>query len=149
MSMYAIQDTTLTALGDAVRNKVMGTTELPITLYPKTVLSFLGTYPFEFPAYVKKIKITGKLEHDYTNSHSKLKGLGVAPIKTSSKANVINDNNFVIVVDEVKGYEYGTNYDTDFEITIDNNAFTFVAPTNENNTPVAYLTYTAIGLDEM
>lgn len=146
--LYSIQDTTLTALGDAIRNKVMGTTELPVSLYPKTVLSFLGTYPFEFPAYVKKIKITGKLEHNYTTYHTKLKGLGVAPIKSGSKDNVINDKNFVIVVDEVNGYEYGTNYDTDFEIIIDSNVFTFTAPTGENATPEAYLTYTAIGLDE-
>ena len=148
MAMYAIKDTTLTAFGDAIRYKTNGISELPVSVYPKTTLSFMGTYPFEFPAYVKKIKITGKLEHDYTTYHTKLKGLGVAPIKSGAKDTVLNNEGFVIVVDEVSGYEYGTNYDTDFEIIIDSNVFTFVAPTNENATPVAYLSYTAIGLDE-
>ena len=60
MSMYAIQDTTLTALGDAVRNKVNGTSELPMPISKENVEA--GPYNLEvieFPSFVKTIKVVG------------------------------------------------------------------------------------------
>lgn len=148
MATYTVQDTTMTALGDAVRNKVMGTTEQPVTSYPKTVLSFLGTYPFEFPAYVKKIKITGKLEHESKATYSSLKGLGIVPFIAGNTTDARLSEDFIIVIEETRGNFTLGHYESDFEIIIDSNAFTFVTATSNNANPTAYLSYTAIGLDE-
>lgn len=148
-NMYAIKEETLTSIGDAIRNKEIGTTELPIIEYPKTALSFLGTYPFEFPVYVKKIKITGKLEHENSSTtFSSLKGLGIVPFKVSSASDARLSEDFIIVIEETRGNFTPGHYESDFEIIIDSNVFSFVAATDNNANPTAYLTFTAVGLDE-
>lgn len=145
--LYAIKDSTLTALGDAVRNKVMGTTELPILECPKTYMSYMGTYIYEMPSFVRKTKIVGKLERPLDDYHTKLKGLGMVPWRTGSVSNARSAEDFVVLVEEVNGYDMAQNYDCDFEITIDSNVFTLLAVSGENATPETHFSFTAIGLD--
>ena len=63
MSMYAIQDTTLTSLGDAVRNKIISQSELPYVKETVEIssssLDLVGVnyFPYRFNRGVKKIKI--------------------------------------------------------------------------------------------
>ena len=79
MAMYAIKDTTLTALGDAVRSKTNG----PLPIISQTDYKPIDSskvYKVEMPSYVKRIRFIGTGKYGAkVHSDSNLLGLGVAP----------------------------------------------------------------------
>lgn len=156
MSMYAIKDTTLTALGDAVRSKTIGTTELPIVSVENKFINYNKSFPFQLPSFVKKTKLIGSV--DYSGgplSNNGLQGLGVsAGIYGDYDDTTIRGAENYIVINEglpfnPNGYEgVASDYNFTFEIVIEGNAGAFVATKLSSSPKEFHLTYTAIGLDE-
>lgn len=147
--MYAIKGSTLTALGDAVRNKVIGDSE-PIITIPEQSILYNKTYTFqEFPDFVKKIKVlgTGKYSIIWDGNANGYHGVGIAPGVYTTPASARRAEGFTVVYT----FDMDTIYDGtyfDFEAIVEGNSFTIVVPDNASG-PTGYrLTYTAIGLDE-
>lgn len=154
--LYSISDTTLTALGDAVRNKTIGITELPILEVVNQGMTYnVSNRSFELPSLVKKTKIIGSVDYTLMGvsvSTNGLQGLGVAPNVIASSSIARDDENFIIINEGV-GYDEATgqptvNYNFDFEIVIEGNSGTFACTQNNSSPDGFYLSYIAIGLDE-
>lgn len=69
MGMYAIKDTTLTALGDAIRDKVIGTSEYHYVSDEVIIPSSGATPIFEYNFKCSKIKLIVDISSDYTYSN--------------------------------------------------------------------------------
>lgn len=156
---YSIKDTTLTALGDAVRSKVIGTSELPTAYVEKEFVRSRKVYSYNLmPDYVKKVKIIGVIDYSkiwgnretFPSGSGGTQGLGVVPgVFTSTDYNkIISDENYKVVWDG-----YPSNIDdcpirVEFETFIEGNTWTFVATKQASNSTEFEITYTAYGLDE-
>lgn len=85
--LYSIQDTTLTALGDAIRSKVIGTSELPYVseiITTTEIHSSERIHPYEFPISVKKIKLIINLESEFPYNNVYLPLIYYTPRYTTS-----------------------------------------------------------------
>ena len=147
MSMYAIQDTTLTALGDAVRNKVNGTSELPMPISKENVQS--NPYRLEvieFPAFVKTVKVVGHVyDVDISNLNPQgiLHNLAYASGVYTRDSDLRQASDFTAINPNWAGVGY------DFEITVKSYALTFTTELGYNSWQKTFVyDYTAIGLDE-
>lgn len=145
--MYAIKDTTLTALGDAVRNRVIGTSELPILTIDKLSMDCKKAYPNEL-VNVKKVKITGTIDFTGKNVSRGAQGLGIATGKYSASQYTPARNNSTILIPPIAGGEPLNASIVEFETIIEGNQWTFVLSTLDERLAVFDLNYTAIGLDE-
>lgn len=141
--MYAIKATTLTALGDAVRTKLNGTSEVPADIVVSNKqIYYRYTSVVSFADSIKKIKVIGHVE--WAGSASPLRDLRVVAGNYSRTSYIpYVDQNTVVVKDD------GTLTTYDFEIVLDGNEFTFYTyPTDNNSARHIKLSYTAIGLDK-
>ena len=155
--MYGIKTSTLTALGDAIRSKINGTTEIPILEVVNKGMTYnVSNRSFQLPDFVRKTKIVGSVDYpSYTGTsvpQSGLQGLGIAPEAYPSTSSARDDKNFMIINEGVgSGEATGqptVNYNFDFEIIIESNQGTFACTKNDSTPGNFSLTYTAIGLDE-
>lgn len=154
--MYAIKDTTLTALGDAVRNKVIGTSELPIITVENQYINYNQSYPFQLPDFVKKTKIIGSVAYGIQAiTLYGLQGLGVsAGVYGKYDYDDVREAENYIVINEglpfnKDGYEGAcSDYNFTFEIVIEGNVGAFVNTQFTSSPTLFRLTYTAVGLDE-
>lgn len=149
MATYTVQDTTMQALGDAVRSKVIGTTEQPISTISEQYISYNKAYSFEFPTYVKKIKIvgTGRYTMVWDGNANGYQGVGIAPGIYINEHETRRAEGYIVAYT----FDMDTIYDEkyfDFEAMVEGNSFTLVASIASSNSTSYYLTYTAIGLDE-
>ena len=148
MSMYAIQDTTLTALGDAVRNKLNGTSELPAPISKENVGSSNGYMleVIEFPKFVKTVKVMGRVndvDMSDASSQAVLHNLAYASGVYIRDREAREASDFTIINPDWNGVGY------DYEITVNSNALTFITAHGYNTYGVNFtFSYTAIGLDE-
>ena len=149
MATYTVQDTTMTALGDAVRSKIIGTTELPISTFSEQYILYNKAYSFEFPTYVKKIKIvgTGRYTGVWEGNANGYQGVGIAPRVYTSEHDTRRAEGYTVVYEFDKNTLYNEKY-FDFEAMVEGNSFTLVASIASSSSTSYYLTYTAIGLDE-
>lgn len=141
--MYAIKATTLTALGDAVRTKLNGTSEVPANIVESnTSIYYRYTSIVSFADSIKKVKVTGHVE--WIGAASPLRDLYVVAGNYKRATSIpYADQNTVVVKDD------GTLTTYDFEIVLDGNEFTFYTyPTDNNSARFIMLAYTAVPLDE-
>lgn len=147
MSMYAIKDSTLTTLGDAVRSKVLGTTELIYT-HPEKVFNYTTLVVIELPSFVKKAKIVGRgyYEKNWGEgwSHS-YQGVGIALGEYTSRTNVYKAEDYHKLVESSFGIYPG---EVEFEEIIDGNIFTLIGSVNASDAESIVITFDAIYLDE-
>lgn len=145
--MYGIKTTTLTALGDAVRSKVIGTTELPAPISKENVNG--GPYTLEvieFPKFVKTVKVVGHVyDVDISNMNPGgiLHNLAYASGVYTRERDLRVAPDFTVINSNWAGVGY------DFEITVKSNALTFTTERDYNTWQKTFVyDYTAIGLDE-
>lgn len=148
-NMYAIKEETLTAIGDAVRLKMIGNTKAPYVSGVDRAIIYNSYINVELPNSVKNIKITGTGRYAKGNpaTSSTVQSLGIAPGIFSSSSSARSAEGYFIA------YEYNseTIYDTyyfDFEALVEGNTLTMVTSKNSSSANYFTLTYTAIGLDE-
>ena len=148
-NMYAIKEETLTALGDAVRLKTIGSVKAPYVSAVDKALTYNSYIKVELPSPIKKVKLTGTGRYAQGNptSSASVQSLGIAPGIYTSQSNARNAEGYFIA------YEYNseTVYDTyyfDFEALVEGNALTMVASKNSSGVNYFTLTYTATGVDE-
>lgn len=113
MATYTVQDTTMTALGDAVRNKVIGTTELPYISDSYQKMDYKDEVPIQMLDSVKKMKVKGFVSNNKTEGTVYYK-LAIAPNYYNDSYEAYNDPDRIIIEN------YG-----DFEVIIESNALTF------------------------
>ena len=154
-NFYAIKEETLSALGDAIRNKVIGTSELPVLNVENQYILYSNAFPYSLPGYVKKVKITGFIDFSSliggnTAPANGTQGLGVASREFSSinPRGVRADESYQVLLEG-----YGPNTEMlsktiEFETIIEGNQWTFVSTVDSSSPTGFYLTYTAVGLDE-
>lgn len=145
---YAIKTTTLTAIGDAIRSKVIGTSETPAPISKENVSSSNGYMleVIEFPKFVKTVKVMGRVNDvDMSDASPQI----VLQILAYASGAYIRDrevreaSDFTIINPDWNGAGY------DYEITVDSNALTFVTAQGYNTNGRNFtFSYTAIGLDE-
>lgn len=153
-NMYAIKEETLTALGDAVRSKKLGTSELPVLNVDSQYISYGNAYAYELPNYVKKVQINGFVKFPYNSETFKpgvngSQGLGVAPgaFGKNDQRVVRADENYKVVWE---GYAAGSEVPTVvyFETEVESNKWAFVATVDSSSPACFHLTFTAVGFDE-
>ena len=135
-NLYAIKEETLSALGDTVRNKVLGSNEFYIsgsqefnkTPEPLAYISFSAT--------VKKMKIKGFTSHT-NETVSTPYYLSIAPAIHTHVTNAIQDPNRVVI-----------DYYGDFEIIINSNVATLSVQSYGYFPDKLTLSYEVWGLDE-
>lgn len=144
--LYSIQDTTLTALGDAIRNKVIGISKAPAPINKDNVS--IGPYSLEvieFPSGVKTVKVSGHI-NEYESSISEntiLYTLGYASGVYTRARDIRSATDFTIINPNWDGVGY------DFEITVKGNAVSFTTGQDYNSWGASSTyDYTAVGLDE-
>ena len=137
MAQYSIQDTTLMALGDAVRNKVLGQKDPP-TIVGTVNLHYQNTFPFEFNAAIKKVKIIGHV--DWLNNDDNRYTLAISEGYYDKGYDAKAANKKIKVFPDTEPY--------DFEIELNGNTFTFHTNEYANGPAFIVLDYTIIGLDE-
>jgi hypothetical protein len=154
-NMYAIKEETLSALGDAIRGKANGTSELPILNVENQYIMYSNAFPYSLPDYVKKVKITGVIDFSpfiggNTAPSNGTQGLGMASRKFSSidPRGVRNDESYRVLFEG-----YGSNAEMlsktiEFETIIEGNQWTFVSTVDSSSPSGFNLTFTAVGLDE-
>ena len=155
--MYAIKGTTLTALGDAVRSKVIGTTELPIITVEDQYVNYSRSYPFQLPDFVVKTRIigTGFYGSNKFNNYG-LQGLGFAPGRWGDyqDTDIRKSPNYIVINEGLpfnpNGYgdALASDYNFTFEFEIEDNKGAFVATQLNSSPKQGYISYTAIGLDK-
>ena len=125
-NMYAIKDTTLTALGDAIRSKVgfVKKTQAP------TSINYNDMIKIELPAQVSKAKVVGHCYSTTNTISSIFQGLGYGIGTNYSIGNAVRlSADYTLIINESNNYLY-----ENFEIIINSNSFTFVpsfkAPAN-------------------
>ena len=154
-----IKDETLTALGDAIRSKVIGTSEIPVLSVEKQMINYNTGYPYSLSNQVKKVKITGFITYsspeevdggyEVGNSYG-VYGLGMAEGSFSQYGYTLIRNHETYKV-LVEGYNKETivpSKTVEFETIIEGNQWAFISSINDSNSEVIYLTFTAVGLDE-
>lgn len=159
-NMYAIKEDTLSALGDAVRSKALGTSELPgLEVKDKIVLYNRGI-PYSLPDYVKKVKITGFItysnpverEDGYEVGNSNgIQGLGIASGAFGENDHILvrQDESYQVLFEGFSKQTIVPTKTVEFaETIIEGNKWTFVATVNSSSPENIYLTFTAVGLDE-
>lgn len=148
-----IKDETLTALGDIIRNKVIGTSEVPVLNVDRRQMRYYSCYGNAFPDYVKKTKIVGRVEYEnfYNETLTGVSGLVIAPGTNTSEHPTLIQNSAKRIT--IKEHFYGeivtpSDYNYDFEIVVDSNKFSFAPPSSVPTLCEFNLTFTAVGLDE-
>lgn len=151
--LYTVQDTTMTAFGDAVRSKVIGQSKAPTPISNYWVMTYNASRRyFEFPTFVKKIKLIGSVDYSSYVTIYGLQGLGVTTGLYTNSSQARDSKDF-IVINEGVGFGEATdepakNYNFDFEIVIEGNTGTFACTKNSSSPAPLGLNFTAIGLDE-
>lgn len=138
--MYAIKTSTLTALGDAVRGKVIGISELPIITGTKTI-GYKTVINIELPNYVKKTKVSGHIDWEDINTYPNRTVKIVSGIYQNG--NNANGAEGSILIVAGKDYE-----EYDFELVLDGYQFTIFTSPYSSTGDSPTINYTAIGLDE-
>ena len=154
--LYTIEDKTLTAMGNAIRNKRNGTSELPMLNVENVSIGYNITYPYELPDYVKKVQINGFVK--FLNGEGTFtpykaygsQGLGVAPGSFGRYDNeeVKADENYNIVWNGYSAGEKDVPKIVDFETEIEGNKWAFIATRYDGSPQQFDIYFTAIGLDE-
>ncbi len=154
--MYAIKGSTLTAMGDVIRDKRNGTSELPILNVENVRIGYNTAYPYELPNYVKKVRINGFVKflngegtftpYEAWGAH----GLGVAPgsFGNTNHREVRADENYNIVWNGYSAGEKDVPKIVDFETEIEGNKWAFVTARFNGSPQEFNIYFTAIGLDE-
>ena len=147
MALYTIKDTTLTALGDAVRSKTNG----PLPIISQTDYKLIDSskvYKVEMPSYVKRIRLIGTGNYSAkVHSDSNLLGLGVAPGVYDYGFKVRDAEDFTIIFKYDGANVYDDKY-FDFEVEIEGNILSLTTDRADGSAWVPSIIYTAIGLDE-
>lgn len=154
-NMYAIKEETLSALGDAVRNKAIGTSELPVLNVENQYLLYSKAFTYSLPNYVKKVKLTGVIDF------SSLLGGNIAPSNGTQGLGVASGNFGTYdhrLVRQDDSYEvlfegYGSMIEMpsktiEFETIVEGNQWVFVVTVDSSSPSCFYLSFTAVGLDE-
>ena len=158
-NLYAIKDETLTALGDAIRNKALGITELPELNVENEYINYNKAYPYSMPEYVKKVKLT--CLYIYMNAYEDgngyhvgsangAQGLGVASgsFGTYDDRIIRQDDSYEVLFEGHRGPTIVPSKTVEIETIIEGNQWAFVATRSDSSPYCFYLTFTAIGLDE-
>lgn len=154
-NMYAIKEETLSALGDAIRTKLIGTSDCPTLNVEAQYIDNGKAYIFELPNYVKKVQINGFVKFSYNSETfstgiNGTQGLGVAPgvFGTYDHRVVRADENYKVVWEGYPADERNAPVVVYFETEVEGNQWAFVA-TKDSSSPLKFsVTFTAIGLDE-
>lgn len=137
MAIYSIEDKTLTALGDAVRNQLLGQINSPVIIGERGI-DYGTAEPFQFNAAVKKVKIIGHVDWNYNGDWKHTLAISKGYYTQGYDVHQAN----------VKVKTFPNEEPYDFEIELDGNAFTFHTNVYSNGPAAILLNYTAIGLDE-
>lgn len=137
MAIYSIEDKTLTALGDAVRNKILGQIDPPV-ITDEVSIDYGTAKPFQFGPAVSKVKIIGHVDWNYNGAWKHTLAI--------SKGYYTGGYDAYIANTKIKTFSNIEPYD--FEIELDGNAFTFHTDAYSNGPAAIKLNYTVIGLDE-
>lgn len=149
--LYTIEEETLTALGDAIREKTTGQVELPKLSVENQYISYNKAYPYSLPSFVKKVKIIGNGNFGIGGTVHGTQGLGIAPgvFSTTDERDVREAEGYVILKERDSTHKEAQDQrEFNFEITIEGNAFAFVATENSSSPKSPNISFEAIGLDE-
>ena len=141
--MYAIKATTLTALGDAVRTKLNGTSEVPANLTGANIpIYYRNVANIDFDNNIKKTKIIGSVT--WYNASGTYCDVYIVP-GIYARPSRIPDT---VLAEKILVAAGGVTDPYSFELLLDGSDFTFFTyPDTNDERNIAYLTYTAIPLD--
>jgi hypothetical protein len=147
-NMYAIKEETLSALGDAIRSKVNGTSEVPAPISKENVDIINGhmVEVINFPDFVKTVKVTGHVndvDMSNVNPQSILHNLAYAPGAFTGGREAREADGFTVVNPNWAGVGF------DYEIIVNDNALTLITELGYNTWGINFtFNYYAVGLDE-
>jgi hypothetical protein len=153
--MYAIKEETLSALGDTIRSKTLGTSELPVLNVENEYILYSNAFSYSLPGYVKKVKLTGVIDFSSliggnTASANGTQGLGVASGNFGRYDHrlVRQDDSYKVLFEG-----YGSRVEIpskiiEFETIVEGNQWAFVVTVDSSSPSCFYLSFTAVGLDE-